>query len=109
MPTYDGSEGAAIELSTAAQWTKNYREKISSENHEGQKIKAHFFGRKILQEILDQEGCMGIRMYHANDDNGQKQIILVGATADGEDMVEGTIADKSTFCPPDCVVSELNG
>ncbi|RIJ33981.1 hypothetical protein [Pontibacter oryzae] len=109
MPKYDGTEGAAIELNTAAQWTKNYREKISSENHDGQKIKAHFFGREILQEILDQEGCMGIRMYHANNDDGQKQIILVGATAEGEDMVDGTIADFSKVCPPDCVLSKLNG
>lgn len=52
---------------------------------------------------------MGIRMYYAKDENGQKQLILVGATAEGEDMVGGTIADKSIFCPPDCVESELNG
>ncbi|AKD05688.1 hypothetical protein POKO110462_03670 [Pontibacter korlensis] len=109
MPTYDGTEGAAIELSQAAKWTKIYRDSLAEEATAGGRIKAHFFGRDILLKILKQDGCMGIRMYYAKDENGQKQLILVGANAEGEDMVEGTIADKSHFCPPDCVESELNG
>ncbi|MCC9135453.1 hypothetical protein ACFSKU_13925 [Pontibacter silvestris] len=107
MPKYDGTEGAPIELAQAAKWTKNFREKIK-DAEESEKIKAHFFGRDILKKILEQEDCMGIRMYYAKDDAGQKQLILVGATAEGEDMVNGIVADMSKVCPPDCVVSELN-
>ncbi|WP_276497407.1 hypothetical protein [Pontibacter litorisediminis] len=107
MPTFDGSEGVAIDLATAAKWTKNYRERATPDPR-GFVVKGHFFGREILQEILDQPGCMGIRMYHARDERGQRQVVLVGANADGEDMVSGTVADGAKVCPPDCVVGELN-
>lgn len=109
MAKLDGTEGAAIDLNTASSWTKNYRDKAAPDKEDGQLIKCHFFGREILQQILDQEGCMGIRMYHAYNQEGQRQLVLVGANAEGEDMVEGTIADRSKICPPDCVLSELNG
>ncbi|GAB3819679.1 hypothetical protein [Pontibacter rugosus] len=108
MPKYNGTEGAPIDLKEAAKWTKNYRDK-EKETENGEKIKAHFFGRDILLKILEQEDCMGIRMYYAKNDEGKKQLILVGATSEGDDMITGTIADKSHICPPDCVDSELNG
>lgn len=108
MPKFNGSEGAAIDLATAAKWTKNYRASAKPDPVQGAVIKGHFFGREILEQILSQEGCMGIRMYHARDEQGQRQLVLVGANAEGEDMTEGTVADGSKVCPPDCVVSELN-
>lgn len=108
MSKFNGTEGAPIERDIAANWTRNYREKAEPDPVQGVVIKGHFFGREILQKILDQDGCMGIRMYYARDEKGQQQLILVGATAEGEDMTGGTIADKSRFCPPDCVKSELS-
>lgn len=108
MPKFDGNEGGPIELGTAAKWTKNYRDGKDTDAADGIKIKAHFFGRKILKDILEQPGCMGIRMYYAKNEAGQRQLVLVGATAEGEDMTDGIVADNSTFCPPDCVQSELN-
>ncbi|GHA54091.1 hypothetical protein [Pontibacter akesuensis] len=107
MAKYDGSEGEAIALSQAAEWTRNYRNK-RIDSAEGEIAKAHFFGRNILNQILEQENCVGIRMYYAEDNNGQKQLILVGATAEGEDIENGIIADRSRICPPDCVESGLN-
>ncbi|TPE44390.1 hypothetical protein [Pontibacter mangrovi] len=106
MPTYNGSEGGQIEPEVAASYTQNYRQSIAGK--EGV-AKAHFFGRDILQAILEQEGCMGIRIYYGIDENGQKQLVLVGANADGEDMEDGVMADFSHVCPPDCVASILNG
>ncbi|MCX2740989.1 hypothetical protein [Pontibacter anaerobius] len=109
MPKFDGSEGVVIELATASQWTKNYREHAKPDPARGMVVKGHFFGRQVLEQILSQEGCMGIRMYHAVDERGQRQMVLVGANADGEDMVEGTVVDGAKVCPPDCVQSALNG
>ncbi|MFD2247106.1 hypothetical protein [Pontibacter ruber] len=109
MANFNGSEGAPIELAQAASWTRNYRSKAVA-GAEGVVVKAHFFGRDILQQILDQPGCMGIRMYYARDEKGQKQLILIGADANGKDMQEGTVADGSVVCPPDCTpAGELNG
>jgi hypothetical protein len=107
MSKFTGTEGEAIELAQAAAWTANYRKQNAEVANAA---KAHFFGREILKQILEQEGCMGIRMYYALDDNGQRQLILIGVHAEGEDMEEGVVADKSTVCPPDCdQESSLNG
>ncbi len=97
--SFNGTEGAPIELDKAASWTANYR------NANSQGIKAHFFGKDILNEILAQEGCEGIRIYYALDDDGTQQLILVGADASENDMVDGVVADYSRPCPNVCGVS----
>ena len=106
MLYYNGSEGEAIALSEAAALTANYRE---SQGDTTGTVKAHFFGRDILQNILDQENCVGIRMYYGLDENGGRQLVLVGVDQAGQDMENGLVADRSRVCPPDCIVSTLNG
>lgn len=93
---FNGTEGAPIKLSTASEWTSNYRK----DNPEG--IKAHFFGRDILERILAQEGCMGIRIFYAIDDAGTQQLILVGADSSENNQVAGIVADLSVPCPLQC-------
>ena len=93
---FDGTEGGPIDLKQAAAWTAKYRN--TGEN----KIYGHFFGREHLLRLLEQDGCMGIRMYHALDDQGVHQLVLVGATQDERDQTEGLILDRSRLCPPDC-------
>ena len=97
---FDGNEASPIDLKLAAEWTANYRKKSPKGVTLG-----HFFGKKILNDILNQPDCMGIRVYYAEDDNGQKQLIMVGAKADENDMVDGVIADLSRPCPPTCSIS----
>ena len=98
MKTYDGTEGAAIDLKLAAKWTANYRK----ENPSPGEIRAHMFGKDIIKQIQTQKGCVGIRMYYALNDAGVKQLILVGVDSEGRDMEEGIVADVSKICPPDC-------
>lgn len=99
-----GKEGAEIELSLAAEWTKNHRDR-----HPHNSI-SQFFGNEILQKLLDQPGCLGIRIYYANSQKlngwqkfilaisnflkkyiagavGEDHFILVGATAEGLDIL----------------------
>lgn len=94
---FNGTEGAPITLATAATWTANYRSTIAPTE-----TRAHFFGRDILEKILTQEDCMGIRIYYALNDAGEKQLILVGADTQENDQTSGTIADFSNPCPPFC-------
>ena len=93
---FDGKEGGEIELETAAVWTKNYR------NENPGDTKGHFFGKDILNDILNQSGCMGIRMYYALDDDEKKELILVGAVGNEDDMHTGVLADFASPCPPYC-------
>lgn len=99
-----GKEGAEIELHVAADWTRNHRHR-----HPGGTI-SQFFGVEILQRILQQPGCLGIRSYYANskplngwqrcivsianfligvvaDAEGEKHLVLAGVTEDGKDQI----------------------
>jgi len=90
---FDGTEGGAITVRLGGTMTANYRT-----NNPGQRL-GHFFGKDILNQILDQNGCMGIRMYYAEDDDGNKELVIVGADAEENDMLD-LVADISCPCPP---------
>ncbi len=94
--SFTGHEDHSISLATAAAWTKNYRDKNSGAT------KGHFFGKDAINSILAQSGCVGIRLYYALDDAGAKQIILVGADANENDLYNGVLAERSIICPPMC-------
>jgi hypothetical protein len=93
---FTGKEAEEFPLDTAAEWTANYRKA----NPSG--IKAHFFGRDIIQRILDQDSCVGIRCYYALDEKGVQQMIIVGADKDENDLYNGIVAEKSLPCPTYC-------
>lgn len=99
---FNGEEGKEISLETASAWTENYR------NANPGAVKAQFFGKDIIKAILDQEDCMGIRIYYGKDNDGGKTLILVGADSDENDMLD-LIADFGTVCPNICGTSnDLN-
>ena len=94
---FDGTEGDQIELATASTWTANYR------NANPGATKGHFFGKDIINQILNQSGCMGIRIYYAHKDTaGTKELILVGAKNTEDDMYKAVVADFSRPCPNIC-------
>jgi len=99
-----GREGEPFELEVCANWTQNYRDRNPGD------IVSHFFGREIIEKILAQQGCLGIRVYHAYDKpingwqramvaisnfilkvigniEGERHIIVAGAVHDGSDMI----------------------
>ena len=76
--------------------TKNYRDTITA----GQTI-AHYFGKAAIEAILDQESCVGIRLYYGLDE-GVKQIIAVGVNANENDLYNGLLAERTIQCPQHC-------
>jgi hypothetical protein len=95
--SFNGNEGEFVTLNDASRWTANYRNTIQP----GDTI-AEFQGKEKLLELLNQEGCVGIRFYYAINDEGQKVLVLVGADSDENDMENGLIIDKGDLCPPFC-------
>lgn len=79
-------------------------------------VLASFTGRNIIESILAQPGCTGIRMFNAINDLGIKQLVLVGVDKDGNNILnfttigdngeliknKGIVADRSGICPPSC-------
>jgi len=102
-----GDEGAAIDLELAAQWTKNHRHRHPNG------VVSQFFGQKILNTILQQDDCLGIRIYYANKQHltgwqqfwisvgnffirianaeGEKRFVITGVQADGQDQLPGEV------------------
>jgi hypothetical protein len=94
--SFTGTENHDISLVEASKWTKNYRTKNPGE------LKAHFLGKNAIQAILNQVGCVGIRIYYALDDNNVKHLVLVGANADENDLYNGLLAERTRPCPTFC-------
>ena len=108
-PVFTGKEGGEIDHETAISWTKNFRDK-----HPGETI-SHFFGREILEKLLAQKDCVGLRFFHAHDHQGKKHLVIVGTGGDGNDLTSKSaghmMADQSYPCPggPGCQTSALSG
>ena len=67
-----GKEGGEIDLMLAAEWTKNHRERNPHA------LLSQFFGTEILQRLLQQPGCLGIRIYYSNSQrlNGWQKFVF---------------------------------
>lgn len=94
---FNGNEGEAITLAEAVEWTTEYRNSVPAGSTLG-----HFYGKNKLMEILQQTDCVGIRIYFGTEPDGTESLVLVGATANEEDIYDGIIIDRSTRCPPNC-------
>lgn len=92
---FNGKEGGVISLSEGSTMTAEYR------HQNPDKLKGHFFGKDILNKILEQEGCMGIRIYYGIDSEGVQQLVLAGADNEENDILE-IVGDISFPCPDAC-------
>ncbi|MBS4027341.1 MAG: hypothetical protein KGZ58_01790 [Ignavibacteriales bacterium] len=93
---FNGNEGSFITLSEAGQLTSNHRQAIPAA------IKGEFFGKEKLQQILDEDKCIGIRCYYGEGGNGDWKLVLVGADEDENDLTDGYILETGYPCPPNC-------
>jgi len=105
---FDGSEGDPIDYETAKKWAANYRATLENPDD----IRGHFFGFEAIQQLLNESSCVGIRIYYALDETGNKKLLLVGVDASGEDLLPSAsealdgggniILDFSFPCPDYC-------
>jgi len=113
MATFNGSESGPIPLETAKEWTANYRASIKPDD-----TLAHYFGGDIIRRVLNETGCVGIRIYYAIDDKGKKQVLIVGTDANGDNLLpaqgaeakaddDPIIVDYSYPCPNYCPSNPL--
>ena len=93
---FNGTEGSSITRAEAATMTAA----------DTGAIHAVFFGKDILNLILAQTGCEGIRFYFAVN-NGDRTLVAVGASANEDSMVTGVIADYAKPCPTHCGVTSF--
>jgi len=94
---FTGNEDHDISLSEASQLTASYRNSVAQGS-----IKAGFFGKSAIQEILEQEKCVGIRIYYALEEDDTPTFVVVGVEENEDDLIGGKIAETPRPCPPHC-------
>ena len=98
MAQFTGNEGDSnFDLQKAKGMVQNYTSGIGAND-----VRAYFYGKNKINDLLNQPGCVGIRVYFAKDDNGTMAMMLVGADANGDDMINGRILDLGNPCPDEC-------
>ena len=90
MATFNGSEGGPISLETI----KSGRQTTGATIKPGE-TEAHYWGVAIIRRLLDEDRDVGIRAYHAIDDNGEKQLLLVGVDEDGNNLLPKRVRHQS--------------
>lgn len=95
--SFNGNEGEFVTLNDASRWTANYRNTIQP----GDTI-AFAAGKEKLIELLTQDECLGARIYYAIKDDGEKNLVIVGVDANGDDMEDRLILDNLIQCPVNC-------
>ena len=95
--SFTTNDGEFISLSDASSWTANHR---NSSNYNG--VKAQFYGKAKVGQILAQQGCTGLRVYYALDAQNAPVLILIGTDSSGNDLETSLILERGTLCPPNC-------
>ena len=73
--------GEEITHELGAQFINNYQATHPTD------VKAYVIGKDIINQILAQPGCEGIKFYNAINEFGQKTLVYVGVNAEGKPMV----------------------
>ncbi|WP_303310708.1 hypothetical protein [Hymenobacter sp. BT730] len=99
--SFTGSEGTFIELGVGHDLTSCYQGEHTDE------VRGYFFGKTKLQSLLNQPGCVGIRIYYGQDGTGPK-LVLAGVTNNENDIIT-LVLDAGVPSPPASGISnQLN-
>jgi hypothetical protein len=100
--------GAEIGIELGNEMIKNYQFSNSSD------VFSYEIGRKIIDQILAQPDCQGLKFYNAYNENGEKTLVYVGLDSEGKNILEftsvsidgslskekGIVADRVKLPPP---------
>jgi hypothetical protein len=103
------SVGEQISHELAAKMVKNHHDM-----HSIDESNSYYIGKNIIEQMLAQPGCVGIRFFDAINESGNKTLVYVGIDAKGKSIleystvddhgrlavVEGMAADKANVSKP---------
>jgi hypothetical protein len=81
---YSMAKGKKITRSKARKWVNSYKKKFGKEKYF---LSSMLFDKEIVLKLLSEQGCEGLRVYNALDDEGKEHFILVGADAKGNNIL----------------------
>lgn len=93
--TFSGNEGQVITLAEGAELTARHRMKYPNGGL------GVAYGSELIQQLLDNPGCVGVRMYFAQESDGSQTVVLVGVDETGNDLLN-LIVENGIRCPNFC-------
>lgn len=97
-----------ISLQEAIDMTSLYRSNIPSGM-----VNSETFSKESVSALLNQPGCVSLRIYYGKKNDDTIHTILVGVDETGADMIQTSdlILEEGQRCPPECPTppSPLNG
>jgi hypothetical protein len=92
--------GENIGVELGAKFIKDYYDRY---NESG----SYFVGRNILEEILGQPSCIGVKIFKGLDENGKKVYVLAGVDHEGHEILKiTTVAPDGSMSVNDGVVAD---
>ena len=79
--------GEEIGLELGTQMVKGYQEANPSDVH------SYLIGREIIDRILAQPGCVGIKFFNAYNEAGRKTLVYLGVDKDGKSLIEFNVVN----------------
>jgi hypothetical protein len=71
---------------------------------------AYYLGRNIIEKILAQPGCVGMRFYYGINEQGQKTLVYMGMDANGQDIVKQTVVSQNgSMMNEEAILADLIG
>jgi hypothetical protein len=77
--------GEEVGLELGTQMVTNYRQANPTD------VQWYMIGREIMEKILAQPGCVGMKFYNAYNEAGEKTLVYVGINQDGKAIVDYSI------------------
>ncbi len=77
--------GEAISHELGAQMISDYQ--VANPND----VKGYYIGRNIIDQILAQPGCVGIRFFNAYNEEGRKTLVYIGVDQSGKEISQHTV------------------
>ena len=81
--------GEEVGLALGTQMVKTYQEANPTD------VKWYMIGREIIEKILAQPRCAGIRFYNAINEIGEKTLVYVGVDEEGTPIVKYATINKN--------------
>lgn len=94
----DVNSGSVISKQRAKELIDSFQQKFPEE------IISSFIGKNNVENLLQQEDCVGIRIYNGYDEVKRKiSLVLVGVDSNDDVLLnDGLIYDELSMCPPAC-------
>jgi hypothetical protein len=102
------ANGGKITKAKAKAWVDRYKKK---HDKDPKKLFSELFDKSLIEDLLKEPGCAGLRVYNSYDENDDLHFVLVGTDANGNDLLPTTeesttevnsIVEDGRRCPPFC-------